>query len=362
MDDVIAVIGAGNGGMAISAYLATCGAKVNICDMFPEYLEGFKADKTINLLMEGKAIQAKLNCVTADIQEALQGAKLVMVVTPSFTHKMIAHACYKYLQNGQVVILNPGRTGGAIEFLSTIRTLGCDKDVIVGESSTLVYSCRKQNSNTVEVYGTKEELFLGVLPAKRTAEAASVLNKYYPQFKPVSSCLETSLSNIGALFHPTPMLLNIGRVESDERGYRWYMDGISPSVAKLIKAIDGERLAIAAAFNLHIFTAEEWLKDSYTTHGENLYELLQNNGAYKDIQAPHTIQARYVTEDVPMSLVPLSELGKAVGVATPNIDAVIQLTSSVYGEDFRAKGRTLATMGLEHMDKEQIEHVFMQGK
>lgn len=362
MEDAIAIIGAGNGGMAISAYLASCGAKVNICDMFPEYLKGFQEDKIINLIKDGKTTACKLNLVTADIAETIKEAKLIMVVTPSFTHKMIAKACYKYLTDGQVIILNPGRTGGAIEFLSTLRSEGCQKDIVVGETSTLIYSCRKQNPNTVEVFGTKEELLLGVLPATRTKEAGALLNKYYPQFKPVSSSLETSLSNIGALFHPTPMLLNIGRVESDPNGYYWYVDGISPSVAVLVKAIDKERLALAEAFGLKVFSAEEWIQDSYPTKGKDLYEMIQNNAAYKDIKAPTTIQARYVTEDVPMSLVPLSELAKAVGVPTPNIDAVIQLTSSIYGKDFRTEGRNLKTMGLEHMNKAEIEQVFMIGK
>ena len=60
---------------------------------------------------------------------------------------------------------------------------------------------------------------------------------------------------------------------------------------------------------------------------------IQHNRAYEDIQAPKTIQARYVTEDVPMSLVPISTLGWMAQVPTPNIDAVIQLTSTIYGRE-----------------------------
>ncbi len=362
MSDTVTVIGAGNGGMAISAYLASIGVDVNIFDLFPEYLAGFKNTKTIYLIKDGKKIKSVLHKVTENIAEALEGSKLVMVVAPAFAHKMIAEACAPYLQDGQIIICNPGRTGGAIEFLSTVRACGCSRKILVGESSTLVYSCRKQAPDTVEVFGTKEELLLGVLPSTKTKEVTAVLNKYYPQFKPVDSCLVTSLSNIGALFHPTPMLLNIGRVESDPKGYHWYTEGISPSVAKLVKAIDKERLAIADAFHLRILSAEEWLKDSYETHGDTLYELIQNNGAYKDIMAPKTIQARYVTEDVPMSLVPMSELGRAIGVPTPCMDAVIQLTSTIYGKDFRKEGRNLEKMGLAGMDVKAIEDVFTNGK
>ena len=78
--------------------------------------------------------------------------------------------------------------------------------------------------------------------------------------------------------------------------------------------------------------------------------------------APKTIQARYVTEDVPMSLVPMSELGRAIGVPTPCMDAVIQLTSTIYGKDFRKEGRNLEKMGLAGMDVKAIEDVFTNGK
>lgn len=69
-----------------------------------------------------------------------------------------------------------------------------------------------------------------------------LLNPFYPQFVPASNCLETSLSNIGALFHPTPVLLNIGRIENDLQGFRYYWDGITPSVATLVGEIDQERM------------------------------------------------------------------------------------------------------------------------
>ena len=54
MDTTVAVIGAGNGGTAISAYLASCGVKVNLCDLFPQYLEGIQAAGGIDLTYDGQ--------------------------------------------------------------------------------------------------------------------------------------------------------------------------------------------------------------------------------------------------------------------------------------------------------------------
>ena len=142
----------------------------------------------------------------------------------------------------------------------------------------------------------------------------------------------------------------------------YYWDGITPSVAVLVKAVDRERMAVAHAFGVEILSAEEWLRQSYDTYGDDLYQLLQHNQAYGDIQAPHTIQARYVTEDVPMSLVPISELGHIAGVPTPNIDSVITLTSTIYQRDFRGEGRNAVNLGIQEMTLEQVAHYFETGK
>ena len=45
-----------------------------------------------------------------------------------------------------------------------------------------------------------------------------------------------------------------------------------------------------------------------------------------------------------------------------NIDAVIQLTSSIYQTDFRSKGRCAANLGLDGMTKEQVAHYFETGE
>ncbi len=362
MESRIAVIGAGNGGTAIAAHLTRLGAEVRLCDLFPSYLEGIIAEGGITLTENGTSVKYPVSMVTTEVAKAIAGVHLVMVVTPSFTHKMIAEACAPYLEDGQTVVLNPGRTAGAVDFFNTIRKNGCKADVVIAEAQTLVYACRKTGPASVEIFGTKKQVALGVFPASRTAEVLKVLDPLYPQFVPAANCLETSLSNIGALFHPTPVLLNIGRIESDPNDFRYYIDGISPSVARLIHNIDLERLAVAKAYGVTVETAEEWMLQSYETHGDSLYELIQNNEAYHGIKGPHTIDVRYVTEDAPMSLVPISELGRIAGVPTPNIDAVIRLASTIYERDFRAEGRSAKNLGLEGMTVAEVLHFFENGE
>ncbi|MBO4838493.1 MAG: NAD/NADP octopine/nopaline dehydrogenase family protein [Lachnospiraceae bacterium] len=362
MNKAIAVIGAGNGGAAIAAYLASQGASVHLCDLFPQYIEGIRKNGGIELCLNGTEEFRPLAMVTADACEAIRGTALIMVVTPSFTHRMIAEKIAGALEDGQVVVLNPGRTCGALDFLNGLRENGCTADVVIAETQTLIYSCRRIGESRVEIYGVKKEVDIAAFPADRTDEVLALLHPYYPQFKPVSSCLVTSLSNIGALFHPTPVLLNIGRIETDKNGFLHYIEGISPAVARLIHRIDLERMAVAKAYGADILSAEEWLKKSYDTYGGDLYELLQHNEAYQEIKGAHSIDVRYVTEDVPMSLVPISELGHIAGVDVQNIDAVILLLSSIYDRDFRAEGRNAARLGVRGLSREEVIGFLQSGK
>ena len=66
MEMSVAVIGAGNGGTAIAGYLASVGANVRLCDLFPEYLEGIRAAGGIDLTLEGVTSHQSLDLITSD--------------------------------------------------------------------------------------------------------------------------------------------------------------------------------------------------------------------------------------------------------------------------------------------------------
>ena len=69
-----------------------------------------------------------------------------------------------------------------------------------------------------------------------------------------------------------------------------------------------------------------------------------------------------ITVGSPYIFAPISELAHIAGVPTPNIDAVIQLTSAIYQHDFRAEGRCAKNLGIEGMSKAQVTHFFEIGE
>ena len=194
-----------------------------------------------------------------------------------------------------------------------------------------------------------------------TPDALGVMNQAFPEFTAGSNVLATSLENIGAVFHPALTLLNAGWIESTEGNFEYYIQGMSPAVARVLERIDDERLAVARALGIRTVSAREWLYLTYDSPGENLCSAIKATTGYVGIKAPATINHRYIWEDVPMSLVPMSSIGEMLGIPTPTIDMVIKLAELMNGTDYRAIGRTVETLGIRGMNVEQIHRLVTEG-
>jgi len=348
----ITIIGAGNGGLAIASHLARTGHKINLYSIFKGELEPIISKGGIELegVEEGFAV---LNKVTNNIKLALDGADLIMIVTPANAHAKIARDCAPYLKDNQIVVLNPGRTGGALEFSKILIQEKIKNKPIIGEAQTLIYACRKISSTKVVIYGVKKSLSVASFPAKNIEKLMKVLNSAYPQFVPAANVLQTSLNNIGAIFHPAPTILNSARIESGEK-FDYYHEGITPVVATVLENIDRERVEVAKALKVEAQSAIDFLRESYGVEGNSLYQAIQNNIAYKGVKAPKAVNTRYLTEDIPMSLVPIASIGHQLGILTPNIDSIIKIGSTMLNMDFWESGRTVDKLGLNGLNSDEI--------
>ena len=223
----------------------------------------------------------------------------------------------------------------------------------VAEAQTLIYACRISGPARVMIQGIKKRVPLATLPATDTPAVMEVVQALYPEFTPAANVLETSLDNIGAVFHPTTVLLNINRIEAGEE-FDFY-GGMTPTGAHLLEAVDQERLAVARAFGVEMESAQEWLLSAYEgVRGETLYECIQSNQAYAGIKAPTSLNARYIFEDAPTGLVPIASLGALAGVPTPICHAIVDVCCALFDRDFWAEGRTVENLGLSGMSVPEI--------
>lgn len=391
-----AVLGAGHGGRAIAAYLAIVGCNVNLYNRTPEnihiiqksggifltfapYLEDYifpegierlepiprrehlltpKTDRPVE--EDVKQVFGKLNSITSNIEEAVKDRDVIMVVVPATGHEFMAEQCAPYLRDGQVVLLNPGRCFGALEFYKIVYDYykGNPPDIAIAEAQTLVYACRRTKPRSVRVLGVKLSVNVAAIPAYKTNEAVELLDDSYPQFTPTKSVMNTSLGNMGCVFHVPITILNATRIDR-KHDFEYYIEGVTEHTAPIIEGLDRERLAVANAMDIEAISARKWLRQTYGSEGADLYEAIQNTRSYKGIESPASINTRYIWEDVPTGLVPLSSLGRKLDVRTPLIDSFIHQATAAMRKEFNInffkRGRTLRKLGLGDMSIDEIK-------
>jgi ketopantoate reductase len=100
---------------------------VTLFNRSPERIAGVKARGGLELesYKGGPYGFARLAAVTSHMTEALEEADVVHVVVPSSAHAEVAKSAAPYLRGGQIVVLHPGRTLGAIEFNNVLCENGC---------------------------------------------------------------------------------------------------------------------------------------------------------------------------------------------------------------------------------------------
>jgi len=350
------VIGAGHGGKAMAAHLALMGMRVTLYNRTFDHINVIQKRGGIELESAegGPHGFGKLVLATADIGEAVKKAQVIMVVVPSSAHCDIAQNLAPHLKKGQIIILHPGRTCGALEFKKVLADQECTTDVTIAEAETFIYASRSDGPAQARIFRIKEAVPLAALPAVRNEQVLEAIRTVYPQFIDGVNVLNTGLNNMGAIFHPALTLLNAGWIEATHGDYQFYIDGVTPSVARVLEALDRERVTVASSLGIRARTATEWLKMAYDTVGEDLHEAIHNQPGYYGIKAPSTLGHRYIFEDVPMSLVPIASLGERFGVSVRGMDSIIRLACIVHRTDYWKRGRTVDKLGIGDLSTEEL--------
>ncbi len=349
-----AVIGAGHGGLAMAGHLALMGFKVNLFNRSKDRLWGVLSTGGIRIESDfGLEGFGKVNLATTDIKEAIGDVDIIMVVVPATAHRDIAEMTAPHLKNSQLVILNPGRSFGALEFRQILSVKGVKPDVIIAEAQTFIYASRAVGPGHAKIFRIKNSIPVASVRAHLIPEVLKKIRIAYPQFVAGDNIFKTSFDNIGAVFHPTLCVLNAGWIEDDSE-FQFYIQGATRSVCNVLEKIDQERVKVAEALGIRALTAREWLYLAYSASGNDLFHAMQSNHGYRGIKAPVQLNMRYITEDIPTSLVPMSSVGSKFGVETPTINTIIHLAMLLTGTDYWKTGRTTTTLNIDDLSLKEL--------
>jgi opine dehydrogenase len=310
---------------------------------------------------------AAAELVTPELAPAVDGADIIVVCTGSTKHGEVARLLAPLLRSGQTILLVQGGTGGSLVVRNELRRAGCRAEIDVGEMDNYPFSLQWPKPTAMRFTIRKEFLQVAALPAARGPAVLEKLKAAFPQAVAAPNTLHTGLMNANGILHVANMVANVGQLESVGNGYRFYAEGYTPSAIRVLESVSDERLAVARALGVELPSIHRWLLTTYRLGGETLAETFtrltyEATGPYQWTPTPKSMENKYVTEDVPCGLVPMAALGDATGVATPVIDGLIALSSSMLGRDLTTgDGRTLERLGLAGKSVAEIKRVFETG-
>ena len=123
----VAVVGGGAGGAAAVVELVAAGHEVRFWSRAAQTLAPFKAQGGVAYDGVFGSGLAQPQLMTSDLVAAIEAAEVILVCLPTFAHRSVALAL-AHAGSSTPVVLNPGHTGGALEFRHTFRSLGSALD------------------------------------------------------------------------------------------------------------------------------------------------------------------------------------------------------------------------------------------
>ncbi len=149
-----AVIGGGHGGLAMAGALAMKGYSVNVYNKTIERIKFVRLMGGVQVsgMMEGFG---RLDRITNKIHEAIEDVDVIMVIIPATGHRYVAEVAAKHLKDGQIIVLNPGRTGGALEFRAVLKKAKVKANVTIAEAQTFIFASRTIGPAQSRIFGLR---------------------------------------------------------------------------------------------------------------------------------------------------------------------------------------------------------------
>lgn len=357
----VAVMGGGNGSHTIAADLALKGLTVNMFELKKFADKMRKVFETKNIEMTGVAANgiATLNIVTTDIAEAIKDTEVIFIPLPGFAVATYAKLLAPHLTKNQMVVIMPG-TLAALEFRETFLNNGGSEHVIIAETGGLPFATRLISSAKVKIFHIRSICALAAIPGEKGRILFDKIGHLY-SFSLKNTVIETGFGHLTPLLHPAGCLLNAGRIERSHGEFYMYEEGMTPSVVRVMEAIDQERLLIGKSLGIELPTGVDMMVESGYGPRGTLWESLNGSAGLTPVKGPDSLENRYFTEDIPYGLVAWASIGDAVGIDTPSMDSLITLGSIIMGKNCWEKGRSLKRMGLAGLNLNQIKTYLDRG-
>ncbi|WP_046866672.1 NAD/NADP-dependent octopine/nopaline dehydrogenase family protein [Microvirga massiliensis] len=345
-----AVLGAGNGGLALAGDLALQGHDVRLYE-HPDFSFSIsELQRTPRLTLvdaQGREQTAILRKVGDDLDEALEGANLIHLVVPVSAQEVYFRMLLPRLGPDCTIVLWAGRLG-SLRFKKLARQAGmAAEDAKIAEVNTLPYGCRRIGERQVRIAFRALKMFATGIPHESTRESLQPLQSTFPNITIVKSAIEVALRNSSMLVLGIGPLLNVGAIEAMQGNFALFRDGMTSGVRRTVRAAHYEFIEVGRAWGVDIAPyPEEVYEHPTSVEGANFRDTSGGYDGFALLTGPDRLFHRYTVENVRYGFAIIAELGRVKGVVTPTLDALTHLADTICGREFSSIGWKLEDLDL----------------
>lgn len=357
----VAVLGGGHGCYAAAAEMSERGHEVWFWRRDAQALAPVLESRTITVTDYRGTRTVRIRRPTPSLEEAIGSAELVLSPLPATAQADMASLVAPLLRGGQVVFIPPGTFGSHL-FARAMRECGNGQDVSFAETGTLPYLVRKHGPAAITISGYGKHLPTGIFPARNAAHAVGMLREAYPAVEPIEDALSAALMNAGPIIHPPLILMNAGPLEHFA-AWDIHDEGTQPAIRRVTDALDQERIAVREALGYgppHFPLRDHYAKEGAEwMYGRAAHERLTGSGDWRE--KIDLRRHRYMLEDTRLGLSFLVSVARWAGVPAPVASGLLAIASAAVGENFYASGRTLESLGLAGLSRDEMTRLLNRG-
>lgn len=344
----VAVLGAGNIGIAISADLSLQGHEVYLIKTSsapsPVYDKIRSNDHRVVLKENSKYVPVSITDVSDELKN-IEKCDVLFITVQSTYHESLIKRIAKYLRREQIVVC-------ICSYLSSLYFQKYCPFIPAIVETTGPYL--EGRIDTIDIPG--EVIFrvgcrlsrspLSVFESADKDYCMNILHSLYRGFSAEYSPVEAALLNPNMVLHTVGAIMSIPRIEFSDGNFCMYREAYTrknEATMKIMLGLDEEKKKVLTKLGcqpVDIFKAGGFL-------GDPLKSFYRYSESSDRALSPTSVHSRYITEDVSQGLVLLESIANHLGVSVPITSSLITIASQALDIDFRAIGRTIERLGAE---------------
>lgn len=346
----VAIIGAGNVGIALAADLSIKGHDVTLLKTSSHKSESFERliHNGRRFFLKEKSVytETAINEVSKDLSKVAY-AEIVFCTIQSNYYEGLVERIHQFLHKDQIVVC----------ICSYASSYYFEK--YCQELPMLVETTGPYLEGRVELNDKHDEVVFRVgcrlercpfafTPSHSSREKVDKLHNLCNSLRHEYTVMESALLNPNMVLHTVGSIMSLSRIEYSKGNFCMYREAYSrdcKATLDIMLKLDEEKKTVLKTFHqrpIDIFKAGGFM-------GENKIESFYRYSESNDRAiSPTSVHSRYITEDVSEGLVLMESIANHIGLELPVTSSLITLASVALGIDFRKTGRTIQKLGIEN--------------